>query len=97
MNKILYLSFDGILEPLGYSQILSYLKHLSSNFHITIISVEKKNDVLNTTHFNTIKKEIRDDNIDWVFLNYSNNKIGKIFLIIKLFFKIIYILKKKKN
>lgn len=96
MNKILYLSFDGILEPLGYSQILSYLKHLSSNFHITIISVEKKNDVLNTTHFNTINKEIRDANIDWVFLNYSNNKIGKIFLIIKLFFKIIYILKKKK-
>ena len=96
MNRILYLSFDGILEPLGYSQILSYLKHLSSNFNITIISVEKKNDVLNTTHFNMINKEIKDANIDWIFLNYSNNKIGKIILIIKLFFKIAYILKKKK-
>ena len=28
-KKVLYLSYDGIMEPLGQSQVLSYLENLS--------------------------------------------------------------------
>ncbi len=40
-QKILYISYDGILEPLGYSQVLKYLENLSKDFEITLISFEK--------------------------------------------------------
>jgi glycosyltransferase involved in cell wall biosynthesis len=39
--RILYISYDGIGEPLGRSQILGYLLRLSSGFEITLISFEK--------------------------------------------------------
>lgn len=41
-NKILYLSYDGLSDPLGQSQILPYLKGLAEKgFEITVISFEK--------------------------------------------------------
>ena len=55
MRKILFLTYDGILEPLGYSQILSYLKELSKNYSITIVSVEKENDFNKPDDINIIK------------------------------------------
>ena len=42
-KKILYISYDGILEPLGNSQVLKYLEHLAEEFEITLLSFEKKN------------------------------------------------------
>ncbi|MEJ0054761.1 MAG: glycosyltransferase [Bacteroidota bacterium] len=41
MIRVLYLSYDGLTDPLGQSQILPYLRLLSHEFSITIISFEK--------------------------------------------------------
>ncbi len=42
-NNILYLSYDGLTDPLGQSQILPYLKYLSTQgYSFTILSFEKK-------------------------------------------------------
>jgi glycosyltransferase involved in cell wall biosynthesis len=42
MARILYLSYDGLTDPLGQSQILPYLEGLSEKGHaITILSFEK--------------------------------------------------------
>ena len=42
--NILYLSYDGLTDPLGRSQILPYLVGLSQHgFHFAVISFEKKN------------------------------------------------------
>ena len=43
--KTIYISYDGVLEPLGYSQIICYLKTLSENYDITLLSYEKKQDI----------------------------------------------------
>ena len=40
-RKILYISYDGILEPLGHSQVLKYISFLSKDFSVTLISFEK--------------------------------------------------------
>lgn len=40
--KSLYLSYDGLTDPLGQSQILPYLAGLSQEYRITILSFEKK-------------------------------------------------------
>ena len=42
MKSVLYLSYDGMTDPLGQSQVIPYLSHISENFKITIISFEKK-------------------------------------------------------
>ncbi len=42
-KRILYLSFDGMTDPLGQSQVLPYLIGLASKgYNITLISAEKK-------------------------------------------------------
>ena len=41
-QSILYLSYDGILDPLGQSQIMPYLYGLSEKeYEISVISYEK--------------------------------------------------------
>ncbi len=42
-THVLYLTYDGLTDPLGQSQILPYLKGLSRHgYHFTILSFEKK-------------------------------------------------------
>ena len=38
---VLYISYDGMLEPLGQSQVLAYLEHLAAERPIYLISFEK--------------------------------------------------------
>ena len=43
MKKVLFLSYDGMTDPLGQSQVLPYLKGLSKNgYEIHLISFEKE-------------------------------------------------------
>ena len=48
IKKILYLSYDGLTDPLGESQILPYILGISSikDSKIQIVSVEKKKDLI---------------------------------------------------
>ena len=69
-KKILYLTRDGLLEPLGQSQILSYLAPLSNKFLITIVSFEKKKDIENKLSYSYVKKICDDNNIEWIPLTY---------------------------
>lgn len=41
--RIIYISYDGALDPLGQSQVVSYLRHLADEFPVTLISFEKVN------------------------------------------------------
>ena len=42
---VLYISYDGMLEPLGKSQVLGYLKLLAKNRRIVLVSFEKPSDL----------------------------------------------------
>ena len=62
MTHILYISYDGMLEPLGQSQVLAYLKRLANGRRIHLISFEKADDWVNvaervpTPHSTTTNK-----------------------------------------
>lgn len=43
-GPLLYLSYDGVLEPLGQSQVLSYLEQLAHERTIHLLSFEKPED-----------------------------------------------------
>ncbi len=42
--RVLYLSYDGMLEPLGQSQVLAYVEHLAATCCIHLVSFEKAED-----------------------------------------------------
>lgn len=44
MPSTIYLTRNGLLEPLGQSQVLAYLRGLSRNYRITLITYEKDAD-----------------------------------------------------
>ena len=68
-TKVLYLSYDGLTDPLGQSQVLPYLKELAKKrFAISIISFEKK-DRYNNLGFE-IQSQCLSSNIDWHPLVY---------------------------
>ena len=41
---ILYITYDGILEPLGQSQVLAYQELLAKDYDIHLLSYEKPSD-----------------------------------------------------
>ena len=45
MNKVLYITRNGLLEALGQSQVMPYLRGLSSYYKISLITFEKEKDV----------------------------------------------------
>lgn len=70
--KVLYLSYDGLTDPLGQSQILPYLLELSKKgFSISIISFEKKD------RFQKLGLEIQStilaNNVVWYPLVYHKS------------------------
>lgn len=70
MTGILYISYDGILEPLGQSQVLAYLKRLSQVRDIHLISYEKPTDWANLLERKRIAKDIAGTGIFWHPLKY---------------------------
>ena len=69
-GAILYLSYDGILEPLGESQVLSYLERLSADYDITLISFEKRDDTSKENRFLKFKTRLKEGGICWYPLRY---------------------------
>jgi glycosyltransferase involved in cell wall biosynthesis len=58
------------MEPLGQSQVLAYLKILSINWKIFLISYEKKNDWTNYYKEKQFEKELENLGIIWHPLRY---------------------------
>lgn len=70
MAGVLYICYDGILEPLGQSQVLAYLKELSAVQPIHLVSYEKARDWANTQQVRRLRKEMQSVGIKWHPLRY---------------------------
>jgi glycosyltransferase involved in cell wall biosynthesis len=70
---ILYISYDGMLEPLGQSQVLAYLEKLAPGRRIHLISFEKSRDWGNDELRESIRRRIADAGIEWHPLRYHKS------------------------
>ena len=69
--KVLYISYDGILEPLGFSQVFRYLEKISSKqIEITLITFEKKINLKDKEKLNELKQLNTKSNINWYYFVY---------------------------
>ena len=69
-NGVLYISYDGLMEPLGQSQVWQYLSGLSVNHKIILISYEKAADWANKPERERIKAAVRAKGVIWIPLRY---------------------------
>ena len=70
MSRILYLTRNGLLEPLGQSQIWPYLKGLSRDHHITLISFEKPSDQADCSTMEMMRLQCISHSIRWIPLHF---------------------------
>ncbi|RYD57371.1 MAG: glycosyltransferase [Sphingobacteriales bacterium] len=71
MPNVLYISYDGMTDPLGQSQVLPYLSGLSKRgYSITLISCEKPERY--EQHKEVIQKICALANIDWQPIPYTS-------------------------
>ncbi|RLD61649.1 MAG: glycosyltransferase [Bacteroidetes bacterium] len=96
-KKILYISYDGMTDPLGQSQVIPYLIGLQKkNFDITILSAEKQKNY--SLHNKKIEKLLGANNIKWEKIYYTKKPpiISTVFDIYKLITKTKRLYKKEK-
>lgn len=67
---VLYISYDGMLEPLGQSQVLSYVERLSADRRIHVLSFEKAGDWRDLAARRGVEERIRGAGIAWHPLLY---------------------------
>lgn len=70
-KRVLYISYDGLTDPLGQSQIIPYLSGLSAKgYSITILSNEKIDNY--NENKSVVGAKLKAANIEWKFTYYSN-------------------------
>jgi glycosyltransferase involved in cell wall biosynthesis len=67
---VLYISYDGMLEPLGQSQVLAYLERLAADRPIHLISFEKARDWDDARQRQAVRRRITQAGIRWHPLRY---------------------------
>lgn len=88
--NLLYLTFDGLTDSLGKSQIVPLINNLSNIYSVNIVTLEKKNKF---KMYYKIKKELMDkNNLSHNYYFYHKNPIFKFYSCILYFYKIIQIL-----
>ena len=70
---ILYISYDGVHEPLGQSQVLAYLKKLAPNHRIYLISFEKPGIWRDEAVRERMRESVKKTGITWYPLRYHKN------------------------
>ena len=68
--SVLYISYDGMLEPLGQSQVLSYLERLGRARRIHLISYEKPGDWQDAQAREAVRDRLVASGIQWHPLRY---------------------------
>ncbi|NQX90242.1 MAG: glycosyltransferase, partial [Halioglobus sp.] len=70
--SILYISYTGLLEPLGQSQVLQYLLGLAQEHRITLLTFEKPTALVDHSVLEKTKATCRQARVDWHYLHYHN-------------------------
>lgn len=68
--SILYLSYDGLMEPLGQSQVFQYLQKLAQKHEITLVTYEKKHDWADRVRREAMARAVQRAGICWIPLRY---------------------------
>lgn len=69
-RETVYITYDGLLEPLGQSQVVSYVIGLARRFRMTLISYEKRTDLVDRPRVAALEQRLRAAGVRWIPLRY---------------------------
>ena len=71
-ERVLYLSYDGMTDPLGQSQVIPYIQELSKKgYSFTVLSFEKPHEYKKRN--SEVKAVLDQDKIRWIPLKYHKS------------------------
>lgn len=70
--RVLYVSYTGLLDPLGQSQVLQYVLGLAQKHGITVVSYEKPHLLRDNKLLSEIEDRCRSAGVNWHRLTYHN-------------------------
>ncbi|MDB4797083.1 hypothetical protein OAG94_00815 [bacterium] len=77
MAKALYFTYDGLLDPLGQSQIVPYISAISAAGHsLTIVSYEKVER--SKEQIKLMERKLQNIGVNWVRLKFKSGKFWAI-------------------
>ena len=71
-TSVLYISYTGLLEPLGQSQVLQYVKELAQSHRLTLLTFEKSEALDDSSKVAKLVEECRSAGVEWHALRYHN-------------------------
>lgn len=69
-SRILYISYTGLLQPLGQSQVLQYLVQLAAAHDIVLMTYERPEDLVDRERLAEMKAQCLAAGFRWVRLRY---------------------------
>ena len=72
-RRVLYISYNGMLDPLGQSQVIPYLKELGrAGVQFTLLSFERPHayTIEGIEQCAALRRELAESEIDWHWLSY---------------------------
>lgn len=75
---VVYVTFDGIMEPLGESQVVRFVEGINSvtDVNFTIVSLEKGNDLQDSIRRNALRTRLLEQGIEWEPEPYRGGSLG---------------------
>jgi hypothetical protein len=70
---VLYITYDGVQEPLGQSQVVGYLDRLAADWPIFLVSFEKRRDREDAARMSAMRARLRKAEISWIPLAYHKS------------------------
>ena len=71
-TSVLYISYTGLLDPLGQSQVLQYVLGLAREHRMTLLTFEKPEALKDTERLAALQAQCKAAGVDWHRLRYHN-------------------------
>jgi len=65
MTRALYITYTGLLDPLGQSQVLQYVLGLASAHEMTVLSYEKPTNLADTARLTALEERLHNAGVTW--------------------------------
>lgn len=72
MSRVLYVSYTGLMDALGESQVLQYLLGLSRNHAIALLTFEKPENLADVARYREFSARCASAGIEWRTLTWHN-------------------------
>lgn len=66
----IFVTYNGLLDPLGPSQILPYLERLNADWPVHILSFERPDKLANRNALAAMRERVDSQGIQWTWLRY---------------------------